>query len=150
MINKRSTRAGTRYDVRLRDPEGRETSRTFRTLAEAKAYERKTLTERDRGAWLDPRRGIIPFAEVADAWLKSNPAKRPSVRVRDAAMLRLHVLPTIGRAPHRLDHARRHSVVGDSLDRESRPGHRAAPIRNRSSDLRVGDRRRLHQPLSVP
>ncbi len=96
MIEKRTTRKGVRYEVRLRDPDGRETSRTFRTRAEAKAYEHKTVTERDRGSWIDPRRGVIPFAEVADAWLRSNPAKRPGVRVRDEAMLRLHVLPYIG------------------------------------------------------
>ena len=96
MIQKRTTKRGTRYEVRLRGPDGRETSRSFRTSSEAKAYERRVLSERDRGVWIDPRRGVIAFAEVAEAWLGSNPAKRPAVRVRDEAMLRRHVLPHIG------------------------------------------------------
>ncbi len=96
MIKKRSTRSGTRYEVRVRGPDGRESSRTFRTRQEAITFERNALTERDRGAWIDPRRGVIPFADVAAAWLSSNPAKRPGVRVRDERTIALHILPTIG------------------------------------------------------
>lgn len=95
-IHERSTKRGPRFDVRLRGPDGREVKKTFKKRTEAKRYERQQLTERDRGAWVDPKRGVIPFSDVAAAWLDSNPGKRPGVRGRDAGILKVHVLPTIG------------------------------------------------------
>ncbi len=38
-IQRRDTKKGVRYDVRLRGPDGREVSRTFRTEREARLFE---------------------------------------------------------------------------------------------------------------
>ncbi|HUR77845.1 MAG TPA: hypothetical protein VMZ22_07850, partial [Acidimicrobiales bacterium] len=95
-ISKRVTKKGPRYDVRLRDAEGRPFKRTFRTRKEAETFQRATLTKRDRGGWIDPRNSVMRFAEVAAKWLDSNPSKKPGSRVRDEAALARWVLPTIG------------------------------------------------------
>jgi len=71
-------------------------SRTFRTKREATEYEATQRTAKTRGAWVDPRGANVTLAEVSNEWLKSNPAKRPSTKARDASALRVHVLPSLG------------------------------------------------------
>ncbi len=100
MIERRTTSSGrVRYEVRLRAPDGRERSRTFRSKAEAKAYEAAELAKRARGEWIDPRQASIAFEDVAAEWLESNPAKRESTWVRDEMTLRLHLLPHFAKVP---------------------------------------------------
>ena len=49
------------YDVRLRDPNGKEYSRTFLTKREAQAFESSERTDRNRGTgWIDPRSASTP------------------------------------------------------------------------------------------
>jgi hypothetical protein len=52
---KRRHRDGrTVYEVRLRDPGGKEYSRTFETRKVAEAYEVEQRAARARGGWVDP------------------------------------------------------------------------------------------------
>lgn len=95
-IHKRDTSRGARYDVRLRDPEGRTYTRTFRTKDEAKTFERSELTARDRGLWIDTRLGSRTFRELAADWLASNPAKKASTLAAERSLLDRHVLPELG------------------------------------------------------
>lgn len=95
-IHKRDTTRGTRYDVRLRNAEGKTYTRTFRTKDEAKAYERAELTARDRGDWIDPAARARTYEQVAVEWMASNPSKRPSTRARDRSALERHIFPAIG------------------------------------------------------
>ncbi|HUW01559.1 MAG TPA: site-specific integrase [Acidimicrobiales bacterium] len=100
MIERRETASGaTRYDVRLRGPDGKERSRTFRTKQEAKAYETAEIARRNRGDWIDPRDAARSFAEIASEWFDSNPSKRESSRARDEITLRCHLLPRFGSMP---------------------------------------------------
>jgi integrase len=64
------------YDVRLRDPNGREYGRTFETKKAAQDFEASERTARSRGGWVDPRKADITFGDMAEQWLASNPAKR--------------------------------------------------------------------------
>jgi integrase len=97
MISTRTTKSGSRrYDVRLRDPQGKTYTRTFGTKKEAVAFEARERADRSRGAWIDPRRSSVTVADVATAWLASNPGKRSSARARDESVIRLRVLPTFG------------------------------------------------------
>jgi len=96
-IHKRTTKEGPRYDVRLRDPDGRAYKRTFRTRGEAKAFETDEAHARIRGVWVDPRAGKTTFADVAADWLESNPAKRSSTYARDETIIRRHLDPVLGR-----------------------------------------------------
>jgi integrase len=85
-----------RYEVRLRDPSGREYSRTFRTKKEAERFEDTQRADRARGAWLDPRTGDVIFRTWAKEWLASDPGKSPSALARDETIIRVHLLPTLG------------------------------------------------------
>jgi len=91
------TKSGPRYDVRLRDPDGRAYWRTFRTRSEAKAFEGTELSAHARGAWINPRVGKATFAKVAADWLEANPAKRSSTYARDETIVRRHLDPVLGR-----------------------------------------------------
>lgn len=96
MIKKRQTTRGVRYDVRLRDPQGREYSRTFATKRRAEDFENTERADRLRGAWVDPRLSNITFSEWAAQWLAGDPTKRAKTRATDEGMIRLHMTPTIG------------------------------------------------------
>ena len=68
-IAKRPTAAGAvRYEVRLRGPDGRERSRTFRTRKAAETYQRELLAQRDRGGRVDPKAGRISLDEWVTEW----------------------------------------------------------------------------------
>src|SRR3546814_17632634 len=95
-IHKRDTSRGTRYDVRLRNAEGKTYNRTWRTRKEAESYERAELTARDRGDWIDPRARLKTFSEVAGEWLKSNPDKRPAKIRIERTMIHRQVIPAHG------------------------------------------------------
>ena len=71
------------YDVRLRDDDGIEYSKTFLTKREAQEFEAAERTDRRRGEWIDPRLARTRLNELADHWLASNPAKRPRTLERD-------------------------------------------------------------------
>lgn len=78
----------TVYDVRLRDPSGREYSRTFPTKRAAEAYEAKERVDRNRGVWVDPREADTTFGELGKAGLESNPGKTESCATRDEGIVR--------------------------------------------------------------
>ena len=96
-IERRMTRDGPRYDVRLRDPDGRSYKRTFPTRRQAKDFQVAELSAQARGAWIDPRAGKTTFAGVAADWLQANPAKRSSTYARDETIVRVHLTPVLGR-----------------------------------------------------
>lgn len=98
-IEKRATKRGVVYDVRLRDPGGRHYKRTFRTKRKAMDFEASERDAHTRGAWVDPSRAKIPFRDVAVEWLESNPSKRPSTLARDESALTCHLLPQLGELP---------------------------------------------------
>jgi hypothetical protein len=96
-IARRTTATGdVRYEVRLRGPDGRERSRTFRTRKAAETYERDLLAQRDRGGWVDPRAGRISLADWVTEWSATLLNLRPSSRRIYLDNLRLHVLPELG------------------------------------------------------
>jgi integrase len=84
------------YDVRLRDDNGREYSKTFLTKREAEAFEAAERVARDRGSWVDPRLAAIRVTDVAERWLTANTTKRPGSLARDRSILDNHILPVLG------------------------------------------------------
>lgn len=99
-IHPRSTAGGgRRYDVRLRDPAGKEYSRTFRTRKEAERFEATERADRSRGLWVDPRKSETTFAAWAAVWLASDPNKRPKSLVTDETIIRRHLNPALGTRP---------------------------------------------------
>ena len=88
-IESRTNKKGERrYEVRLRDPTGREYSKTFRTRKDAERHDATERADRARGRWLDPRTGAVTFGTWAAEWLRTDPAKSPSAWARDDSILR--------------------------------------------------------------
>lgn len=97
MIAKRTTKNGdVRYDVRLRGPDGRERSKTFRTKKEAERYERAHFAALDAGTWVDPRAGRITLEEWATEWRRTIVHLRPKTVSAYDSNLRNHILPALG------------------------------------------------------
>jgi len=97
-VQRRSTKKGPRYDVRLRDPDGKVYTRTFESRREARAFETSEKTDRSRGAWIDPRRAETTFGDWAGRWL-ATPGKRASTLATDESTVRLHLVPALGPRP---------------------------------------------------
>jgi integrase len=95
-IHERKTKTGTRYDVKIRRPDGTQYQRSFRTKREAAAFETTELADQRRGAWLDNRTNKITFAQYAETWLASNPDKRSRTRLRDEGIITKHLNPSLG------------------------------------------------------
>jgi integrase len=84
------------YDVRMRDPQGRQYKKTFRTRKEAEAFESTQQADRARGGWVDPRKGKVSLREYSTSWIALRHDLRPRTRELYEALLRLHILPTLG------------------------------------------------------
>lgn len=95
-IIQRQTKKGVRWDVKLRDPQGRQYSRTFRTKKEAAAYEAKEITSLNQGTWVDPRNTEMCFRDLAQRWLDMGVGKRTKTRMRDEGIVQRHLLPILG------------------------------------------------------
>lgn len=95
-IVKRQSKDGEpRYDVRARVG-GRVVTKTFRRRRDADAYAVTLEASRLHGLVLDPREARLTLDTVAQRWLASNPAKRPTTWVADDLALRQYVLPSLG------------------------------------------------------
>jgi len=95
-IARRLTTRGVVYDVRLRRPGGREYSRTFRTLREAKAFDAAQRTAHNRGDWIDPTGARTLFSDWAWTWPDNDQAKSPGARSTDASIIRSALVPVFG------------------------------------------------------
>lgn len=59
---------GTVYEVRFRDVDGRQRSRTFETLDQARAFQNATQTDVRDGTYVAPTAGVVAFTVVAEQW----------------------------------------------------------------------------------
>jgi hypothetical protein len=75
-------RAQRRYRVRYRDPAGRERSKTFPRLSQARRFKATVEDELGRGLWVDPRAGRMPLAEFSTPLMQRNSSVRPATRER--------------------------------------------------------------------
>jgi len=94
-----------RYRVRLTDPAtgARVSAGTFTNKADAEKAFASAVTAQDRGTWVSPRT-TLTLADYSNQWLESRLTSkgtrlRPRVRELYEGQLRLHILPTLGRAP---------------------------------------------------
>jgi integrase len=78
-----------------RDVDGHRHSQTFPTRREAKAFLAATVTDLDRGHWIDPRGGQIPFADWAQRWSAAR-LIRVSTAASENGRMRNHLLPYFG------------------------------------------------------
>ncbi len=86
----------TVYDVRRRDPSGRQYKRSFRTKKDAEDFAANERVGQGQGTWLDPRQGKVLLGEYATTWLKSRVNLRTRTWELYEGQLRRHVLPALG------------------------------------------------------
>ncbi|MCX6400410.1 MAG: site-specific integrase [Propionibacteriales bacterium] len=98
-IQKRVSGGKVTHRVRWRDPAGRQLSRSFPTLALARAYQSTVEADLLRGTYLDLGRGQMTLGEYAAEWLAVQTFGL-TTRERREHDLRLHILPALGH--HRL------------------------------------------------
>ena len=94
-IQVRETVKGRRYDVKLRGPDGRQYSRTFRTREEAKKHEAKQITALAGGEFVSPQAGSTSLDDVAERWLDSG-TKRDTTMDRNEGIVYNHILTGLG------------------------------------------------------
>jgi integrase len=70
---------------------------TFRTKADAVVWLAATQTDLDRGTWIDPAAGQETLSIYANRWLAGRTDLRPTTRNKYESLLRLHLLPDLGK-----------------------------------------------------
>lgn len=91
--------AAVRYDVRYRDPTGKQRKQTFRRRKDADRFLSTTEADKARGAWLDPTKGRITFSDWWERWWPTTVNLRPTSRARDESVARNHLDPAFGQYP---------------------------------------------------
>jgi integrase len=99
VIERRTTKSGYRYDVRLRGPDGVEQSHTCRTLKDAQRYEREQRSSLDKGSWIDPRLASLTFGDYSKRWMKERHDLRPRTVELYESLLKIHIRPTFTALP---------------------------------------------------
>jgi len=72
-------------------------SETFATKGDAQRWLSNVETTIHKGEWVDPAGGRMTVADLAERWKTHDPSKRSSTKARDETILRIHILPTLGR-----------------------------------------------------
>jgi integrase len=94
------TRSRYAWEVRYRDPQRHDRSKTFRTKAAAEAFSDAVETDIDRGQYLDPRLGKRTFGEWSEEWLEARRSEvKPTTFMSYRGLLGVHLLPMFGRTP---------------------------------------------------
>ena len=87
----------TSYDVRLRAPDGRQYTKSFRTRKEAERYDVQERAAQLNGTWVDPEAGKVRLDTYSSTWLAQRPALRPRTVELYEYLLRRYVLPELGK-----------------------------------------------------
>jgi integrase len=97
-IEDRQGRTGRRWRARYRGPDGRIRSRSFDRKVDADRWLVARLGSIDRGDWIAPEAGDVPFVEAATTWLAGLDIK-PKTRSGYESLLRSRVIPVFGDLP---------------------------------------------------
>lgn len=84
------------WQVRYRDPSGRERARSFLRKADASRFAVTVEADRIRGEWTDPRLSKTTVAEWSQRWLRTKGHLKPKTLAGYESNLRAHVLPVFG------------------------------------------------------
>jgi integrase len=92
----RDGREAPAYDVRFRDPDGKQRTRTFSRKGDADRFAATVEADKLRGTYLPPGAGRVMFQAYAEQWLEAQTFDR-STREAVSIRLRLHAFPVLGR-----------------------------------------------------
>lgn len=95
---KRRPDRGNRWEVRYRDPDGKQRAQLFDRKVDADRFANTTEAKKLRGEWIDPAAGKVTFREYAKAW-QAIQVHRESTANKVDSVLRNHVLPYVGDRP---------------------------------------------------
>jgi len=88
---------GNTYRVKLRDPDGKQFTKTFKSRRQAEAWQVEQKQKLAKNAWSDPKSGQMTVRELAAQWREITFLnKRQRTRERDNSILDRHILPHIG------------------------------------------------------
>jgi len=88
-----------RYRARFRGPDGREGSKTFRRRIDAERFLVSVESAKLKGEWIDPAAGKVSLRDFAEEWMSTVAHLRPSTRNRYGSLLRVHIVPALGKLP---------------------------------------------------
>jgi integrase len=91
----KNTKSGIRYQVKWRRPDGTQTSKTFRTIREAKEHKGIVEREKSRGNLPDDRRAKVKFGDFAQE-VFSTLGHGPSTILRREGIMKKHISPLFG------------------------------------------------------
>jgi integrase len=86
-----------RWQVRYKDPLGKERSKNFKRKADAEAFSSTVTADVLRGDYLDPTAGRTTFAHYVEVWESTRTDLARSSRDRDHSYLASMILPTFDR-----------------------------------------------------
>lgn len=94
-VERRRGPRGYAWQVRYRDPDRKERSRTFLTKDQAERFARKVEVTKDEGSYINPSLGKTLFEDWAQEWMASvSPTLKPITTSGYRSLLNNHVLPT--------------------------------------------------------
>jgi integrase len=96
-VEKRVRNGRTRWYARFRTPDGTQQTKTFVRKVDADRFLVDVESSKQRGAFVDARRGSLTVGEWADDWLAAQADLAPTTRNRYAGILSKHVRPRWGR-----------------------------------------------------
>ncbi len=97
---KRRADRGNRWEVRYRDPEGRQRAHLFDRRMDAEQFLTGTEHSKLTGTYVDPALGRITFVRFVDeSYRQTMVGLEASTRGRDESYLRTHILPVFGPRP---------------------------------------------------
>jgi integrase len=98
-VTRARARSGYAWEVRYRDPDRRDRSRTFERKADAESFANKVESDIDRDSYIDPNKGKVTLDAWAEQWFATTRHLKPKTREGYESLLRKHVLPRLGRRP---------------------------------------------------
>ncbi|MGQ7296939.1 tyrosine-type recombinase/integrase [Quadrisphaera sp. KR29] len=88
----------TTWQARYRDESGKQVTRRFARKVDAQRWIDEVTTAVVSGQYVDPKAGLVPLRDYAEAWRKIQ-AHRPTTVLHVETTLRRHIYPTLGHRP---------------------------------------------------
>lgn len=149
-IKRRSDRA-RRWEVRYRDPDGKQRARLFDRRVDAEQFVVATEHSKLSGTYLDPALGRMTLARFVDEHFRATMVGlEASTRARDESSLRTHILPVFGsRQLVTIDYADCQAWVNElSTRRAPATVVKAAQIMGKVMKAAVRAKRIPHNPMT--
>ena len=88
---------GSKWQATVRDPNGREVTKTFPKRIQADLWAKDRDADKLRGTWVNPRAGRETFRQWVKRYIKDGAVhKRPTTLARDNAVLNHWFVPSLG------------------------------------------------------